>query len=73
MLILELFLFVYVLLILTVPVWIVMGIIRLVYKHKGITTPTLSKAIQVLGFGILLALPVWIFLLVLASQTMVAM
>lgn len=71
--ILELFFLIYLLLLISVPVWIILGSIRLVLKHKGKTTPTLSKALKIIGFIILLALPVWIFLLVLASQTMIAM
>ena len=71
--ILELFLLIYITLILAVPVWIILGIIYLVLKHKGKTTPKLSKALKIIGIIILLALPVWIFLLVLASQTMLAM
>ena len=71
--ILELFLLIYIMLILAVPVWIILGIIYLVLKHKGKTIPKLSKALKIIGIIILLALPVWIFLLVLASQTMIAM
>ncbi len=71
--ILELFLLIYIMLILAVPVWIILGIIYLVLKHKGKTTTKLAKALKIIGIIILLALPVWIFLLVLASQTMIAM
>ncbi len=71
--ILELFLLVYLFLILLVPVWIILGIIHLVLKHKDKTTPALTKALKIIGIIILLALPVWIFLLVLSTRTMLAM
>ena len=69
--ILLVFLMAYLLLIAAVPAWIVLGIIKLVKRKKP--SKGLNKAFKIVSFILLIDIPIWIFLLVLASSTMTLM
>ena len=69
--ILLVFLIAYILLIVAVPTWIIMGIIWLI-KRKN-PSRGLSKALKIVSIVILVNLPVWIFLFVLAGSAMTLM
>lgn len=69
--ILLVFLMAYLLLIAAVPAWIVLGIIKLI-KRKN-PSKGLNKAFKIVSFILLIDIPIWIFLLVLASSTMTLM
>ena len=69
--ILLVFLIAYILLIVAVPTWIIMGIIWLIKRNNP--SRGLSKALKIVSIVILVNLPVWIFLFVIAGSAMTLM
>lgn len=70
-LILMLFLCAYWVLIVGVPVWLVLCILKII-KRKN-PSGSLSTAFKIVSIIILIDLPIWIFFFVLATSTMTMM